>query len=237
MENEKIERSPTSLIKAVIAESKKIRNERGEDLFSNRKIEPEKVTTQITAKIQIPSKEEKSNEADFKNLRDSHSKLVSLIADNDKKFFDKNNQVLPTKKSRSKSIHLYIDEKIEHFLKVESEKAETKWGLRKNAGIGNLIQKFILNFMELKKREERQLKRVRKVIAEFQIHIVEFKKYSGVEPVKAEEANQKMKVLSNDLNILLSLLEFEEGAMKPCLGNDSYSWLEFILRWRHQGMI
>ena len=40
-----------------------------------------------------------------------------------------------------------IDEKIEHFLKTESELAVTKWGLRKNAGFGSLIQKFITNFM------------------------------------------------------------------------------------------
>jgi glucan-binding YG repeat protein len=230
VEQEKIEKKTSSLIKAVIAESKKIREERGEDLFSNRKTEPEKLTSQI----QISSDKTMSNEVDFKNLRDSHSKLANLIADNEKKNFDKNDQVLPVKKARSKSVHLYIDEKIEHFLKAESEKSDTKWGLRKNAGLGNLIQKFILNFIELKKREERQLKRVKKVIAEFQIHIVEFKKYSGIDPNKAEEANQKMKTLSNDLNILLALLEFEEGAMKTSLGNDSDSWLYFILKWKHQ---
>jgi hypothetical protein len=133
-------------------------------------------------------------------------------------------------------IHLYVDEKIEHFLKAESEKAETKWGLRKNAGLGNLIQKFILNFIELKKREERQLKRVKKVITEFQIHIVEFKKYSASsgEFLKAEEVNKKMKILSNDLNILLSLLEFEEGALKSSLTDDEFKWMDLILRWRYQ---
>ncbi|MBC7540180.1 MAG: hypothetical protein H7281_15250 [Bacteriovorax sp.] len=225
-----MEKESLHQIKSLIAESKKIRTDRGEDLFSNRKSGPEKLTSQI----QIPSEKIISNEVEFKNLRDSHTKLANLIADNEKKIIDKNDQVLPIKKARSKSIHLYIDEKIEHFLKAESEKAETKWGLRKNAGLGNLIQKFILNFIELKKREERQLKRVKKVVAEFQIHIVEFKKYSGVDLIRAEESNQKMKVLSNDLNILLSLLEFEDNSLNICIGTEQHSWVEFILRWKHQ---
>ena len=228
MEQEKIEKKTSSLIKAVIAESKKIREERGEDLFSNRKTESEKLTSQI----QIPSEKIISNEGDFKNLRESHTKLANLIADNEKKIFDKNTRVLLSKKTRSKSIHLYIDEKIEHFLKAESEKAETRWGLRKNAGLGNLIQKFILNFIELKKREERQLKRVRKVIDEFQVHLVEFKKHSGSET--AEIANQKMKTLSNDLSILLSLLEFEDNSLKICIGTELHNWVDLILKWKFQ---
>lgn len=229
MQFEKNEIKKSSLMKSVIEESKKMRIERGEDFFTNNKVENID-QTKITTKIQTTSEKRISNEDGFQNLRDSHTKLAQIIADSEKKIFEKNDQVSSPKKTRSKSIHLYIDEKIEHFLKTESEKAETKWGLRKNAGIGNLIQKFILNFIELKKREERQLKRVRKVIDEFQVYLVEFKKQAGSET--AEIANQKMKTLSNDLNILLALLEFENGAMKSCLDEDQSNWIDLILRWK-----
>lgn len=223
-----------SSIKSLISESKKIRLERGEDFFANKKIEAEKLTTQIPQSSEAKETPKDTSKAELEKIRQSHALLSTFVSEYDQKIFDQDARVLSTKKTRSKSIHLYIDEKIEHFLKSESQKAETKWGLRKNAGLGNLIQKFILNFIELKKREERQLKRVKKVIDEFQVHLVEFKKYSANpgEIQKAEQANQKMKVLSNDLNILLSLLEFEEGALKTCLGSEQHRWIEFICRMR-----
>ena len=238
MEKENFVNSARSIsgLKSLIQDSKKIREARGEDFFGNKKsetVEASKINSQLTTKIQASS-EQISTENSFKNIRESHLKLSSMISDNDKKFFEQNDQVLVTKKPRSKTVHLYIDEKIEHFLKTESEKSETKWGLRKNAGIGQLIQKFIGNFIELKKREERQLKRVKKVIDEFQAHLVEFKKYSvnATEYQATEIANQKMKVLSNDLNILLALLEFEVGALKNLLSDDQFRWVEFIIKWK-----
>lgn len=223
-----------SALKSLISESKKIRSERGEDFFANKKIEAEKLTTQIPLSSEAKETSKDTSNAELEKIRQSHALLSTFVSEYDQKIFDQDARVLNTKKTRSKSIHLYIDEKIEHFLKSESQKAETKWGLRKNAGLGNLIQKFILNFIELKKREERQLKRVKKVIDEFQVHLVEFKKYSPspLEVQKAEIANQKMKTLSNDLNILLSLLEFEEGALKSCLNNDQFRWMEFVLKWK-----
>jgi hypothetical protein len=236
MEQEKVENGGSSLIKSVIAESRKIRSVRGEDFYSNKKTET--VTETITTSKIHTSENEKSNlpEKDFRALRETHVKLAHLIVDYDKKFFEKNNQVLSSKKPRSKSVHLYIDEKIEHFLNAESEKAETKWGLRKNAGLGSLIQKFIENFIELKKREERQLKKVKKIIDDFRSSLVEFKKNSS-DPddfQKAEMANQKMKILSNDLGILLSLLEFEDESLKSCLGIDQYNWVDFVVKWKFQ---
>lgn len=229
-----IERGAGSgLLKSVIDESKKIRTERGEDFFSNKKQESE---SQVTTQIQTPSEKASAPQKDFRTLRDSHVKLARLVVEYDRKIFDENNQVLNTKKSRSKSVHLYIDEKIESFLKAESEKSHTKWGLRKNAGLGSLIQKFILNFIELKKREERQLKKVKKIIDEFRESLVEFKKHSA-DPddyLKAERANQKMKALSNDLMILLTLLEFEDESLKTCLGDDLYRWIDFVVKWKFQ---
>jgi len=214
-------------LRSVILESKNIRMERGEDFFENKK----SLTVDYTSKIHGDTKEN-----DFAKVRESHAKLAQFVGEYDKKILDQNSQVLKNKKSRSKSIHLYIDETIEHFLQTESKKAETQWGLRKNAGLGQLIQKFIMNFMELKKREERQLKKVRKLIDDFKANLVEFKS-STTRPneyVQAEVVNQKMKVLSNDLRILLSLLEFEEQELKACLGNEVYCWISFIVQWKYQ---
>ncbi|MDD4976572.1 MAG: hypothetical protein PHY93_19610 [Bacteriovorax sp.] len=231
MQFEKSENKKLSLIKSVIEESKKIRAERGEDFYSEKKV----VVIDgefTTSKIQIGKQNE--SEADFKTLRDSHVKLAHLIVSYDKKIFEQNDQGLDHKKTRSKSVHLYIDEKIEHFLKTESEKADTKWGLRKNAGLGSLIQKFITNFIELKKREASQLKHIKKIIDDFRSNLVEFKKLSGNpnDYQTAERSNQKMKVLSNDLVILLRLLEFEDESLKNCLGADLYKWIDFVIKWK-----
>jgi len=223
METQKELKNSKTVLKDLVQESKKIRAERGADFFENKKSN-EQVSSQILSN--------EFAEDEILKIRKSHQNLVQLISENDKKIFDQNTPVFSNKKKRSKSIHLYVDEKIEHFLKKESEKSQTHWGLRKNAGLGNLIQKFILNFIELKKREERQLKRVKKVIDEFQVHLVEFKKHSGADLLKAEEANKKMKVLSNDLNILLSLLEFEDGSLVLLLGKDKFDWIDFICRWK-----
>jgi hypothetical protein len=240
MEKENLPNLPRSksALRSVILESQKIRSDRGEDFFNNKKLSPEEIAgPKPTSKIHCLDENSKTinTETDFKKLRETHLKLSHLIVDYDKKIFDQNNQVSTHKKSRSKSIHLYIDEKIEHFLNTESEKVSTKWGLRKNAGLGSLISKFLENFIELKKREERQLKKVKKIIDDFRSNLVEFKKNSSNpdDYQNAERANQKMKVLSNDLRILLSLLEFEEDSLKKCLADD-FNWLDFIIRWKFQ---
>lgn len=219
-------------LKSLIIESKIIREKRGEEFFTNKSTEKGKV---IGTEIQNP-KIGTHGQKDFPTIRDSHVKLNHLIVEYDKKIFDENSQDLNSKKIRSKSVHLYIDEKIESFLKDESEKSHTHWGLRKNAGLGSLIQKFILNFIELKKREEKQLKKVKKIIDEFRECLVEYKKNSS-DPdnyLKAERTNQKMRVLSNDLLILLSLLEFEDDSLKSCLGDDLYRWIDFVVKWKFQ---
>ena len=232
---EKVENKSSSLIKSVIEESKKFRSIRGEDFYYNKKnvaVEAEFITSKETSKIH--SGEQNKPEADYKTLRQSHVKLAHLIVSYDKKKSEQDSQELKPKKTRSKSVHLYIDEKLEHFLKTESKKAETNWGLRKNAGFGSLIQKFMGNFIELKKREEKQLKHIKKIIDDFRSNLVEFKKISG-DPddyQKAERSNQRMKLLSNDLIILLSLLEFEDESLKNGLGSDLYTWVDFVVKWK-----
>lgn len=230
----------SSLIKSVIEDSKNLRAERGEDFYSEKKnvatlFEPLKKADHVTAQIQPSSEQISPPEKSFQSLRETHVKLAQLIVQYDKKISEQNNQILDSKKTRSKSVHLYIDEKIEHFLNTESEKAETKWGLRKNAGLGSLIQKFIGNFIELKKREEKQLKHIKKIIDDFRSNLVDFKKTSGNpnDYQTAELSNQKMKVLSNDISILLSLLEFEDESLKNCLGADLYKWIDFVVSWKY----
>lgn len=49
---------------------------------------------------------------------------------------------------------------------------------------------------------------------------------------KAERSNQRMKLLSNDLIILLSLLEFEDESLKNGLGSDLYTWVDFVVKWK-----
>jgi hypothetical protein len=239
MDQEKVESKKSSLLKSIIEESKKLRAERGEDFFSEKKLVEENAEAKLfqnnnqeTSKIHSGSS--KTAEADFRTLRDSHVKLAHLIVQYDSKKFEKNDQVLESKKKRSKSVHLYLDEKIESFLKAEAQKEQTVWGLRKNAGTGQLIQKFLANFSELKKREEKQLKHIKKIIAEFRVHLVEFKKNSS-DPndyQNAERSNQKMKALSSDLNILLSLLEFEDQSLQNVLGLEIYQWIDFVLKWK-----
>lgn len=226
-ENLRVLPRPAGPLKSLIEESRKVRSERGEDFFENKKVEVSANSKNENFVVQniVPEK-------NFKMIREDHSKLNQIIGEYDKKIFDQNNQVLISRKSRSKSIHLYLNEEIESFLKAESQKL--KWGLRKNAGLGNLIQKFLENFIELKKREDRQLKKVRKLIDDFRANLVEFKKYSAdsSDYQIAERANQKMKILSNDLRILLSLLEFEEQSLKQSLGNDYFSWVDFVVSWK-----
>lgn len=231
MQQEKVENKKQSLIKSVIEESKKIRAERGEDFYSEKKHVA--INAELTTS-KIHNSEQNKSEPDFRTLRETHVKLAHLIVSYDKKIFEQNDQVLNAKKPRSKSVHLYIDEKIEHFLNAESERAETKWGLRKNAGLGSLIQKFIGNFIELKKREEKQLKHIKKIIDDFRSNLVEFKKLSGNpnDYQSAEGSNLKMKALSSDLNILLTLLEFEDESLKNCLGADLYRWIDFVIKWK-----
>jgi hypothetical protein len=220
-------------INSLIEESRKIRLKRGDDFLINKAIEKESL---VVPQVLISCNKATASQKDFRSLRDSHLKLAHLVVEYDRKIFDKSNQEMGEKKPRSKSVHLYIDEKIESFLKAESEKSHTKWGLRKNAGLGSLIQKFILNFVELKKREDRQLKKIKKIINEFRESLVEFKKKSA-DPddyLQAEGANQKMKALSNDMMILLSLLEFEDESLKTCLGDDLYRWIDFVVKWKFQ---
>lgn len=96
MQFEKSENKKLSLIKSVIEESKKLRAERGEDFYSEKK---NVVAEFKNSKIHNGS--DKNSESDFRTLRKSHVKLAHLIVSYDKKFSEENDQVLSSKKTRS----------------------------------------------------------------------------------------------------------------------------------------
>ena len=213
-------------LKSVIDESKKWREQRGENFFENKK--QNKISSSQIQCVQ-------PDHINFKSLIDVHSKINEVVDQYDRKILEQNAQVIEKKKYRSKSIHVYVDERLEKFLKDESSKMQNKWGLRKNAGVGAMIQKFILNYIEIKSREEKQINKVKKLISDFRANLVEYKKYAK-DPMyisQAERVNQKMKILSKDLTIFIGLLEYEESALKLSLGMEQFDWLNFIIRWKH----
>ena len=111
MEQEKVESKKPSRIKSVIEESKRLRAERGEDFYSDKKhvaVDAEFTTAKESSKIHF--REQNKSESDFKSLRETHVKLAHLIVSYDKKIFEQKDQVLSNKKSRSKSVNLYIQD-------------------------------------------------------------------------------------------------------------------------------
>ena len=107
MQLEKNENKKSSLIKSVIEESKRLRAERGEDFYSEKKngtVDAEFSTSKIH------SGEQNKSEGDFRSLRESHVKLAHLIVSYDKKIFEQNDRVLKPKNPRPKSVHLYIQD-------------------------------------------------------------------------------------------------------------------------------
>jgi hypothetical protein len=220
-----------SEIKALIDESKKIRGERGDDFFTNSRL-PNDLNNDKASGILSSDNQECKNE-NFGDLRKKHLQLGHMILQYDQKIFDKNNQVMAQKKSRSKSIHLYIDEGIEHFLKSESKKNESKWKLRKNAGLGQLIQKFIEDYKEKSVREDRQAQKIKAIISDFQKYLVEFKE-SSANPddyQRTERISLKMSALSHNLKLLQDNLCFDDDSFKKLLGPEAFGWVEFVFKW------
>ena len=86
MQFEKSESKKPSLIKSVIEESKRLRAERGEDFYSEKKSVP--IDAEFTTS-KIHNGEPKTTEGDFKTLRETHVKLAHLIVSYDKKFLNK----------------------------------------------------------------------------------------------------------------------------------------------------
>ena len=227
--------SKTGLIRALMEDSKKLRAARGEDFFSEKSLKTPSIVPLKELRV-MPGAEDISMpgaEGDFRKIRETHVKLNHLIVEYSQAGLGDPFIVVSPKKKRSKSVHLYLDASVEDFLKKESLKSDTKWNLRKKAGLGSLIAKFIENFIELKARESIQTQNIHKIIDDFRLSLVDFKKTSGNpnEYLKTEKYNQKMRELSNDMGILLPILGFNSETLKKCIGMDQYKWVEFILNW------
>jgi hypothetical protein len=215
-------------LKNLIEDSKKIRALRGEDFFGNKND-----GVGLTVQFQENPKKQDNVQEGFRKVRDSHVILSNLIKEYDKKIVEQNDLGLVAQKPRSKSIHLYIDEKIEKFLNDERKRADTWWGLRKNAGLGGLIQKFIEDYMKIKKREEIQIQKIRKIISEFRVELVAYKKKSS-DPdlyVETERHNQRMRTLSSEMIIYISMMGFDEITLERYLEVD-FKFIDLIIRWK-----
>lgn len=235
MEIEKVS-NISSAIKAVIKDSKISREKRGNDFFHN-----VKESTVRSEKTKDESSEYNWKlKENYKEIKNTYRVLNSLLENFDREIALKNEEKIPQKtKTRSKSIHVYVDSKLEEFLEHEHKNQEKKWNLRKNAGYGSLIQKILLRFSILEKREKRQIAKIQKIISEFRECIVGFKKYSQLpdEYGKAELYNKKLCSLSSDLEILLSILEIDAETLKANLSdNENFSWIKLILNWKNKNV-
>ncbi len=210
-----------SPLRDLISESRKIRESRGGDFFNDKKTE--KIET---SKIQIKPE-------NFDKIRSSHLHLNRLLADYDKKIFD-HNQVTNQPQARSQYVQLYVNEKLIKFLKDEAQKKETKWKLRKNAGLGSLIQNFIESFSEMQSRQKKQKEKIEKIILDFRKHLVIFKKQSLLpeDYIFVEESNIMLKKLTNELITLIINLEFDDNFLKREFSADSYKWIDFIVEYK-----
>lgn len=214
-------------LRELINESRKIRENRGHE-FDSKGIHFK--NSELTS-VRLNEIENKDN---FESKRKSHIKLNEMVLEFEReiasvdKFSDKKEI-----KKRSKSVHVYIDEKIETFLNEEKKRSHSWWGLRKNVGLGGLIQKFIEDYIKIKKREEFQVQKIRKIISEFRMELVSYKKKS-TDPdlyLEAEKHNQKMRTLSSEMIVYISAMGFDEITLEKYLGVD-YKFIDLIIRWK-----
>lgn len=213
-------------IRALIQDSKKIRKERGDD-FLEVKVTPPSVVQVSESNLDFKEK--------YKTTREGHSRLRGLISNFDREILKEIEPTPNESKKRSSYVQVYLsNSKVEDFLRDEMLKKESKWKLRKNAGLGSLIQKFIEDYRQMKVRETLQFRRIDKIITEFRKLLVEFKKLSAMpdEYKKTEEIKIKMSELSNNLREFIILLEFDDIELKNEFGDDTYKWIDFVIKWK-----
>lgn len=210
-------------IKGLIEESKKIREVRGEDFFSNTK--PLVVNNTGTL--------ENENSFDYEKVRKNQIKLNNVIFEFDEKNSKKYEYQASKNKESKKRLHIFLKESVLEFLDYELEKSHL-WKLRKNASYGDIIGAFLERFQIMRERERKQIARIKYGIEKFSELLVSFKKnspYPENYPV-SEEINKKMKELSLELCNLIVLYEFEDNFIKSQLEEDQYRMLAFAMNWR-----
>lgn len=210
-------------IKGLIEESKKIREVRGEDFFSNTK--PLIVNNTETL--------ENENSLDYEKVRKKQLRLNNVIFEFDEKNSKKYEYQANKKKDSKKRLHIFLKESVLEFLDYELEKSHL-WKLRKNASYGDIIGAFLERFQVMRERERKQIARIKYGVEKFSELLVSFKKNSPYPEkyIASEEINRKMKELSLELCNLIVLYEFEDNFMKSQLEEDQYRMLGFAMNWR-----
>lgn len=210
-------------IKGLIEESKKIREVRGEDFFSNTK--PLVVNNTGTL--------ENENSLAYEKVRKNQIKLNNVIFEFDEKNSKKYEYQANKKRDSKKRLHIFLKESVLEFLDYELEKSHL-WKLRKNASYGDIIGAFLERFQIMRERERKQIARIKYGIEKFSELLVSFKKNSPYPEnyLVSEEINRKMKELSLELCNLIVLYEFEDHFIKSQLEEDQYRMLAFAMNWR-----
>ena len=210
-------------IKGLIEESKKIRETRGEDFFSNTKAISEAKLGMVEEKLFL----------DYEEIRKKQIKLNSVIYEFDEKMSKKYAYESVKKKPIKKRLHIFLKESVIEFLDYELENSHL-WKLRKNASYGDIIGAFLERFQVIRERERKQLARIKFGINRFSELLVQFKKKSPYPDSykEAEFVNLKMKELSLELSNLIILYEFDESFLKSQLEEDSLKMLNFAISWR-----
>lgn len=210
-------------IKGLIEESKKIRESRGHDFFSNTKPDPVKDLVETNT----------VKEFDYEDTRKKQIKLNNVIFEFDQEVGKKYKPEDDKPKPRKKRVHIFLKESVIEFLDNELKKS-TSWKLRKNASYGDLIGAFLERFQLVRERERRQINRVKLGIDKFSELLVNFKKNS-LYPDKYSETeliNIRMKELSLELCNLIILYEFENDFLKSQLEEEKMRMLDFAINWR-----
>lgn len=210
-------------IKGLIEESKKIREVRGEDFFSNTR--PLVVNNTETL--------ENENSLGYEKIRKNQIKLNNVIFEFDEKNSKKYEYQANKKKDSKKRLHIFLKESVLEFLDYELEKSHL-WKLRKNASYGDIIGAFLERFQIMRERERKQIDRIKYGIKKFSELLVSYKKNSPYPEnyLASEEINRKMKELSLELCNLIILYEFEDNFIKSQLEEDQYRILGFAMNWR-----
>lgn len=217
-----------SAMSKLIEHSKKARQERGEEFFSSKRPLDVEVTH-----IRPAAEEKTLSRPEYKTARTKHLALNKLIASADAKLNLINNPRPILDSNLKKRVHVYFSTESLAFINEQVKDQATKWKLRKNAGMGDLIGKFVEKFKMAQEREDKQLSELKKIILEFKKHYVDFKTLSN-DPdnyERAELVNQKIMILSKRLITYLQILHFDENSLKESLGNDSLVWMDLIIKW------
>lgn len=224
-DRERVLPSKTSALKALMEDSRRIRNDRGEDLFESKK------EVRVEPAATAPTPEAKTN---FREIRDAHLALKNIVLEFDREQLKKHEkpELKDAGRAQVKCIHVYLKPEIYRYLK--DQRANPIYALRRNAGVGSIISRFIDIFRETRKREEYQLNQIVSIANDFRVDLVDFKKLAqDPEQYKqTEEVNQRILKKSREIHILLPVLGFDEKYLKKNLKEEDYKFIDLLWKWQ-----